>query len=783
MTMRPKSPPPEDELARLREQIEVLRIEKNNLATNLEQASQELKKHQQLFDHSSDALMILNHSALVTDCNTTCVNLFGWKSKDDIRGKSFYDFIPSHNKESLRLMIDSGLHHKSEVPIETVFLKNNESKIQALLSFSNQGMANKALVAIIKDLTPMVKIQEDASKQIEVLAKLSIFNNEIKQAHTSRELKLSLCSQCVLLTQACEVWFLSQEAHNMAELIFYSPHGISTRHIEVDNSFYIQTLKFLNQPQDVYVFENQNLIHLPGEKANKHITFQYIIGTHLRTGNWTLLGLNYDHLPIAEKNGDIDFLRNIFSLIFSSLENLNTYEKIIENENRFRAIIENSDNVICVLNEDLKYTYVSPNITKYNISDNLLLGHKVGHLIHPDDKHKYIEAIQYIIDHKNESVTLPAIRTGKKGDTISFSDVHLTNMLHIKGVEGLVVTFRDINERMAYENKLRQSEEKFRNIFNLGNDPIYITDLNGNFLEVNDVATDRTGLTKEEFLSTNLKYIASTIAPQRVASFIDEIIQKGSATAEDSFVNKYGNYLFFEINGKLIDYNNTQALLLRTINVTELKNIEHRILETIIKTEERERARFARELHDGIGPYLSAIKFFLQTLTLENNEESRATINHKALESIDETIRSIKEISNNLSPRVLTHFGIIAALKALIKKVTESHVTIDIQSNIEGIRFDENMEINIFRIVTELVNNSLKHAKANQLNISLMLNNNQLTITYSDNGIGFNFHKKYALGKGSGLYNIANRVKSLHGTCDFTTSVDKGLFFKAIFKI
>ena len=781
--MRPNSPQPDNESARLREQLKVLQTEKRKLRTELEQTTHNLTKHQQFFDLSSDALMILNHSTIVTDCNTTCVNLFGGESKDDIRGKSFYDFIPDSKKESLRLMIETGLHCTTELPIETVFQKNNGSPIPALLNLSNKGTKNNALLVIIKDLTPMVQIQEDASKQIEVLAKLSIFNNEMKQAHTSQELKQSLCSQCVLLTQANEVWFLSQEAHNMAELIFYSPHGISTRHIEIDNSFYIQTLKFLNQPQDVYVFENQNLIHLPGGKTNKSVTFQYVIGTHLRSGNWILLGLNYDHPPQAEKNEDIDFLRNIFSLIFSSLENLNTYEKIIENENRFRAIIENSDNVICVLNEDLEYTYVSPNIINYNISDNLLLGHKAGSLFHPDDRSKYTEAIQYIIDHKNESVTLPAIRTGKKGGTISFSDVHLTNMLHIKGVEGLVVTFRDINERMAYENKLRQSEEKFRNIFNLGNDPIYITDLNGNFLEVNDVATDRTGLTKEEFLSTNLKYISSAIAPQRVASFIDEIIQQGSATADDTFVNKNGDHIFFEINGKLIDYNNTQALLLRTINVTERKNIEHRILETIIKTEESERARFARELHDGIGPYLSAIKFFLQTLTLENDEKSRATISHKALESIDETIRSIKEISNNLSPRVLTHFGIIAALKALIKKVTDSHVAIDIHSNIEGVRFDENMEINIFRIVTELVNNSLKHAKANQLNVSLMLNNDQLTITYSDNGIGFNFQKKYALGKGSGLYNIANRVKSLHGTYDFAISINKGLFFKATFKI
>lgn len=625
------------------------------------------------------------------------------------------------------------------------------------------------------------QIQSEAQRQIEVLAKLSIFNNEIKQAQTCNELKESLCNQCMLLTEAQEAWVLSNISDTQIELVGYKNQSIKIQKFNADKYFTTNTLAFLNSPQDIYIFDKNHLINIPEITDFENIDYQYIIGSKHHSGNWTLLGLNYTTKNPNEN--DLEFLRNIFSQVFTTFENLTNYQKLIENENRFRAIIEKSDNVIAIINKNLVYTYISPSLKKYALNPDDFIGKEPGLFTHPDDAPVYLDALDQVLNHNIETISLPSIRTLLKDGVISYSAIDITNMMHVKGVEGLVINIVNINPRIQYELKLRQSEEKFRNIFNSGNDPIYITDLQGNFLEINDMAVERTGFSKSDFLNTNLQSFSTEIPHERVNDFIAEIIRRGTATTEESYKNKEGSLVYFQITGKLIDYNNDKALLLRTINTTDKKNSQRQILDTVIKTEESERARFARELHDGIGPYLSAIKFFLQTLSLENDPETRVSINHKALESIDEIIRNIKEISNNISPRVLNHFGIIPAINTLVKKVTDNHVEININSNIEGIRFNENIEINIFRIYTELINNSLKHSQATKLNISLMKEDNHLIAIYSDNGIGFNFKKKYSLGKGSGLFNIENRVNSLYGKYEFKTCPNNGLKFKAIFEI
>jgi PAS domain S-box-containing protein len=757
--------------------------EKNDLLNDLNAAKLALDKLQMFADLSPDSLLFLDKSTLIIDCNTAAVSQFGCDGKTDLIGKSFYELMPPKAKDAVQHKIEGNLQNNLGCKVETTFRKSNGHEFAAILSLSAKFDTNNVAAAIVQDISHVRKIQADANKQIEVLAKLSIFNYEIKQAQTCSELKQSLCNQCVVLTEANEAWILSNVSETQTELVCCNNQLNTTQYADVDKNFAPEALKFLSTPQDVYIFEHKNIINPPGLKHHNPIAIQYVIGTKLRSGNWTLLGLNYDSVAKAKNEGDLEFLRNIFSQVFTTLENLSTYEKLIENETKFRTIIEKSDNVICILSKELVYTYISPAINNYQYQPSDMVGKRPGDFTHPDDKHLYLEAVHKVFLNKTETVSIPSIRNLRKDGSITYSSVDITNMMHIKGVEGLVINLRDINQQINYEIKLRQSEEKFRNIFNSGNDPVYITDLRGNFLEINDVAVTRTGFSKTEFLSTNLQNFSSEIPHERALSFIAEIIKDGSANTEESYIDKEGNKVYFQVTGKLIDYNNGKALLLRTINISDRKKIERQILDTIINTEENERARFARELHDGIGPYLSAIKFFLQTLSRENDVDTRNSITHKALESIDEIIRNIKEISNNISPRVLNHFGIIPAINTLVKKVSDSHVAITINSNIEGIRFSENMEINIFRIYTELINNSLKHSKATHLTISLTKDDNNLIAIYSDNGIGFDFNKKYALGKGSGLYNIANRVNSLYGKYEFMTAINNGLKFKATFEI
>lgn len=203
--------------------------------------------------------------------------------------------------------------------------------------------------------------------------------------------------------------------------------------------------------------------------------------------------------------------------------------------------------------------------------------------------------------------------------------------------------------------------------------------------------------------------------------------------------------------------------------------IERKILNAIIKTEENERTRFAKDLHDGLGPILSNIKMSLSTLEHFENKNDVEDIISNMKTITNEALVSIKEISNNLSPHVLENFGLIKAIENFAEK-TEifGEVTIQIKSDIEDIRFSHNIEIILYRVICELINNTLKHANAKNIKINVFRKNDYLNIKYTDDGIGINLKDEYPGNLGMGMSNIVSRIKSLNGEINFVTKPGKG---------
>nr|NQU92639.1 sensor histidine kinase [Bacteroidota bacterium] len=193
---------------------------------------------------------------------------------------------------------------------------------------------------------------------------------------------------------------------------------------------------------------------------------------------------------------------------------------------------------------------------------------------------------------------------------------------------------------------------------------------------------------------------------------------------------------------------------------------EKRILGAIIFTEENERKRFAKDLHDGLGPLLSSVKMSVSSLSSGNEKEPRKAIYNNAMQAVNESINSLKEISNNLSPHILDHFGLAKAIRSFTSKIEQvGKVRIDFRTNLKDGRFDSQVEVILYRAVCELVNNTLKHADAGKVLISLDQENNMLKVLYQDDGKGFDFEKAMLQENGGmGLHNIQSRIASINGT-------------------
>jgi signal transduction histidine kinase len=209
----------------------------------------------------------------------------------------------------------------------------------------------------------------------------------------------------------------------------------------------------------------------------------------------------------------------------------------------------------------------------------------------------------------------------------------------------------------------------------------------------------------------------------------------------------------------------------------ERSRSEKRLLNAIIQTEEKERKRFAKDLHDGLGPLLSTVKMSISALINMVKEKTSSDILINANMVNDEAIASIKEISNNLSPHVLTNFGFVSALKNFTHKINQTKaIQINIESNFENERFDHNTEIILYRATCELISNTLKHAQAKTVTINISKHLRTLTIQYIDDGIGFNPDSKIPeQSKGMGLSNISSRIKSINGVFIINSLPNEGL--------
>jgi len=199
-------------------------------------------------------------------------------------------------------------------------------------------------------------------------------------------------------------------------------------------------------------------------------------------------------------------------------------------------------------------------------------------------------------------------------------------------------------------------------------------------------------------------------------------------------------------------------------------------LSAIIKTEEKERQHFAKELHDGLGPLLSSVKMALSANNPDGNKDENKKIMNNCEYLIDESIASLKEISNKLSPHILNNYGLLKALKSFINKLhLNNYPSINLNSNIENKRFSYNIEVVLYRVICELITNTLKHANARNIYIDLLSDEKVISLAYIDDGIGFDLEKTDYEQKGLGYSNINSRIKSLNGTYTIFTKENEGL--------
>jgi PAS domain S-box-containing protein len=301
-------------------------------------------------------------------------------------------------------------------------------------------------------------------------------------------------------------------------------------------------------------------------------------------------------------------------------------------------------------------------------------------------------------------------------------------------------------------------------------------------INANNAITDMTGFTREEILSLSLEKV---ILPHeslmgRNGSHTPVLHYRSTCFARDG--SKFP--VDIQMTRMQSGEDNVQISIIRDLREKQeieqqLQSERARRIKAMFDGQEMERKRLAKEIHDGLGQSLIAIR-----LLLEGKIAVSSGINTDALEKIrqliDNTISEARLMSNNLMPSVLHEFGFVTALRQLCDHVRQS-TRIKVNFEVDCSRFVLNtvQTVYLFRIAQEAVNNILKHAKAGEMSVLVNQSDSQLELLISDNGQGIKKEKAENV-SGNGLYNIRERVQLLQGEFQLTSSPGQGTEIKII---
>lgn len=335
----------------------------------------------------------------------------------------------------------------------------------------------------------------------------------------------------------------------------------------------------------------------------------------------------------------------------------------------------------------------------------------------------------------------------------------------------------DFLKKQSSDKQNSDARSNLSYIIDNSKDPVFIVNSKLYFVQINPAATEYFGYEIEELreLSSDSMIFNNYIG--QIKNYFENDARL-SPVALDYAVAKDGRIIPVQIRSKILKSENNKQVMLMVHDIVDRKENEQMILRTIIETEERERKRYAKDLHDGLGPMLSTIKLFINQLEDKDlKKKDRVKMIEQTTEMIDESIATAKEISNNLMPSVIRDFGLIAAIDSFCQKVNVvEQIDIFFDPNVTSTNFNSTVEIVIYRIVKELINNTIKYAKAQHINITINERDQRLQMLYEDDGIGFDVQSTMnSRNKGMGLNNMITRAKSVNGTCMIKSEASQGI--------
>ena len=311
------------------------------------------------------------------------------------------------------------------------------------------------------------------------------------------------------------------------------------------------------------------------------------------------------------------------------------------------------------------------------------------------------------------------------------------------------------------------SRNYFTNIFNSVSDMVFTLDNKGAITLANISAENQLGYASGKLVGVPIQQL---YLGRRVNSIRSKLFKNKLETFEAIFLRSDGGKIPVRIHASNFK-NATSGILFTASDITFQIKAENLIIRAIIDTQEHERQRLAKDLHDSLTQQLSAIKFYISAATGISKNIEQNKILSKSNEALCDVIAEMRGICFNLMPKTLEEFGLIKAIKEFCNHlIGQQKISYKLVHN-KLPELTAALKTDLYRVVQEFINNSITHGQATHIWLNLHYQKKFLKLEMRDNGKGF---ESTQVKMGMGLQNVASRVKSHDGILQIQSKVFKG---------
>ena len=494
------------------------------------------------------------------------------------------------------------------------------------------------------------------------------------------------------------------------------------------------------------------------------------------------------HSLLKDENGEV---QTILSIVKDITEQKNFEIELREAEIKFRSLVEQSLVGVYIV-QNGRFAYVNPEFAKiagYE-QDELTDSYPVETVVYEEDRAMVTENLRARLQGEKKSVHYE-VRGLKKDGTIIWTEVFGTRTTY-KGKPAIIGTLLDITERKTAAEALQKSEANLHSILNTTETMYILLDNNFSVISFNQRARDFAGKTLQSQFRVGSHFAGSfRNGTERALLYKMRKAMEGKQVEyETSFQQQDNSFNWYHI--KMIPIPDSDkkyfGLMVAISDITQRKITEQRLRSTmeqlthqkveeqkkitraIINAQEKERNKMGLELHDNVNQLMASTRIYL-TMVRKAISKKRDLVN-KAIEYADSAIEEIRLLSRQQVTPVknINLRELIQSLADQLNDTTGLHITFECLLP-ENLKVDNDLKLNIYRVIQEQLNNIYKHADASAVEIRMELKEKLIHITVTDNGRGFDTSKKK---NGIGISNIINRVESYNGQVVIKSKAGKG---------